>query len=87
MAAHIQSLAGSIVALITPDKTVQVSAVAYWEMVFDDVEPTKLLAGMILAQLHDLRGRLKAIATQGSELESEPPHPGRRAASNDAPIL
>jgi hypothetical protein len=43
MAAHVQALAGSIVALVTIGKTVQVSAVDYWEMVFDDVQPTKLM--------------------------------------------
>lgn len=70
MPAHVQALAGSIVALVTTGKTVQVSAVDYWEMVFDDVQPTKLLAGLILAQLHDLRRRLKTIATQGLEPET-----------------
>jgi hypothetical protein len=38
MAASSQSLAGSIVALVTTDQTVQVSAVDYREMVFDDVQ-------------------------------------------------
>ena len=64
MPAHVQALPGSIVALVTTGKTVQVSAVEYWEMVFDDVQPTKLLAGILLAQLHELRGRLKSIAAQ-----------------------
>jgi uncharacterized protein (DUF169 family) len=62
MVAQVQAIAGGIVALVTAHKTVQVSAVAYWEMVYDEVPPTKLLAGVILAQLHELRQRLQAIA-------------------------
>ena len=61
MPVHIQALPGGTVALVTAYKSVQVSAADYWEMVYDEVQPTKLLAGVILAQLHEIRERLKEI--------------------------
>jgi hypothetical protein len=36
-------------------------------MIYDAILPTKLLAGILLAQLHELRGRLKSIAAQKTE--------------------
>jgi uncharacterized protein (DUF169 family) len=62
MLAHVQALSGGMVALVTERKSVQVSAADYWEMVYDEVFPTKLLAGVLLAQLHEIRQRLKGIA-------------------------
>lgn len=64
MAAHVQVLTLGTVALVTTDTSVQVGAADYWEMVYDDVQPTKLLAGVILAQLHELRWRLKGITAE-----------------------
>lgn len=67
MPAHTSALVGGIVALDTGDKTVHVGAADYWGMVYDDIPPTLLLAGILLAQLHELRGRLKSIAAQKTE--------------------
>jgi hypothetical protein len=71
MPAHTSALAGGIVALSTGDKTVHMGAAEYWGMVYDDIPPTPLLAGILLAQLHELRGRLKSIAAQKTEQEAE----------------
>ena len=68
---HISALPGGIVTLDAGDKTVQVGAAEYWEMVYDDIAPTKLLAGILLAQLHELRGRLGSIAAQQTHQEAE----------------
>lgn len=70
MPARVSALPGGIVALDTGDKRVQVGAAEYWEMVYDEIAPTKLLAGILLAQLHELRGRLRNLATQQIEQES-----------------
>ena len=67
---HISALAGGIVALDTGDKTVHLGAADYWGMIYDDIPPTPLLAGILLAQLHELRGRLKSIAAQKTEPET-----------------
>jgi hypothetical protein len=40
-------------------------------MIYDAIPPTPLLAGILLAQLHELRGRLKSIAAQKTEQEAE----------------
>lgn len=61
MPVHIQALPGGMVALVTAYTSVQVSAADYWEMVYGEVQPTKLLAGVILAQLHEIRQCLKEI--------------------------
>ena len=53
MPAHISALPGGIVALDTGDKTVQVSAADFWDMVYDEFLPNKLLAGVILVQLYE----------------------------------
>ena len=49
----------------------QVGASDYWGMVYDAIPPTPLRAGILLAQLHELRGRLKSIAAQKTEQEAE----------------
>ena len=71
MPAHISALPGGIVALHTGDKTVQVGTADYWEMVYDEMAPTKLLAGILLAQLHELRGRLMSLAAQHTHQDAE----------------
>lgn len=70
MPARISALAGGIVALSAGDKTVHVGSADYWGMVYDDIPPTPLLAGILLVQLHELRGRLKSIAAQKTEPET-----------------
>ena len=48
-------------ALESTYKTVQVSAAQYWELLYGDVVPTKLLAGILLAQLHEQRARYEDL--------------------------
>ncbi len=72
MVASIQSLAGSIVALVTTDQTVQVSAVDYWEMVFNDPHSAALST---VFQLFDSRG--------SSTTEEIPCNRARRVPMND----
>lgn len=57
----VHSLSGGIVALESTHKTVQVSAAQYWELLYEDVAPTKLLAGILLAQLHEQRARYEEL--------------------------
>ncbi len=56
-----------VVELITEHKTVRVSGATYWEMRCDDVAPTKLLAGTILARYDALVGQLQRIAAEKSQ--------------------
>jgi hypothetical protein len=53
LAASIQMQKEGVVALVTEHKTVQVTGADYWEMIYGDLTPTPLLAGMILASLHE----------------------------------
>ena len=62
MLARVHALSGGKVELVTEHKTVQVSGATYWEMIYDDVISTPLLAGMILAKYDELVGRLQSIA-------------------------
>ena len=56
-----------VVELVTEHKTVRVSGATYWEMIYDDLVPTKLLAGTILAKYDALVGRLQRIAAKKSQ--------------------
>lgn len=67
MPAGVQARRGGTVALVTEHKTVQVSAANFWEVVYDEVLPSKLLADVILAQLYEVRERLKGIAAWQQE--------------------
>ena len=67
MRAGIRALAGGNVALVTERKTVQVSAADFWDMLYDEVLPNKLLAGVILVQVYELRAVLKGIAARQEE--------------------
>ena len=58
-----------IVELITEYKTVRVSGATYWEMIFDDLVPTRLFAGMILAKYDELVGRIQRIAAEKNQKE------------------
>ncbi len=51
MPVQIRAKEHGVVELVAEYKTVQVSGATYWEMIYEDLAPTKLLAGMILAML------------------------------------
>lgn len=53
MVARVQMQKEGVVTLVTEHKTVQVTGADYWEMIYGDVPPTPLLAGMLLASLHE----------------------------------
>ncbi|BCL83849.1 hypothetical protein ccbrp13_63140 [Ktedonobacteria bacterium brp13] len=63
MPAHVHTQHYGIVELVTEHKTVQVSAATYWEMIYDDIVPTPLSAGMILAKYDELVGKLSGWFT------------------------
>lgn len=67
MPAQVRATDRGVVELVAEQKTVQVSGATYWELIYDDLVPTKLLAGMILAKYDDLAGRLQRIATEKSQ--------------------
>lgn len=56
-----------IVELVTEQKAIQVSAATYWEMQCDDLVPTRLLAGTILAKYDALVSRLQRITSEQSQ--------------------
>jgi hypothetical protein len=53
MLALVQVQKERVVALVTEHKTVQITGAGYWEMIYGDVPPTPLVAGMLLAALHE----------------------------------
>jgi hypothetical protein len=67
MPVQVHVLDGGKVELIAEHKTVQVSGATYWEMRYDDVVPTALLVGVILAKYDELIGRLTRLADAGKE--------------------
>jgi len=73
MPAQIHAKEHGVVELVAEYKTVQVNGATYWEMIYDDLAPTKLLAGMLLAKYDDLAGRLRRIATERKEEASGEP--------------
>lgn len=62
---------GLVVELVTEGKTVQVSGATYWSMVYDDLMPTPLLAGMLLAKYDELVGRLQRLPLDQEPHEGE----------------
>ncbi|HZU03820.1 MAG TPA: hypothetical protein VFA10_29415 [Ktedonobacteraceae bacterium] len=66
MPAQVHVEGHGIVALITTHKTVRVSAATYWELIYDDLAPTRLSAGTILAKYDELVGQLQRIAAEGN---------------------
>jgi hypothetical protein len=60
-----------VVELVTEAKTVRVSGATYWEMIYDELVPTKLTAGLILAKYDELVGRLQQLATERSQAHRE----------------
>ena len=60
---------GLVVELVTEGKTVQVSGATYWNMVYDDLLPTPLLAGLLLANYEELVGRLQRLPMERSTLK------------------
>jgi hypothetical protein len=73
MPAEVHAKDHRVVELATEYKTVRVSGATYWEMINDDLAPTKLLAGMILAKYDELAGRLRRIAAERSREKEDPP--------------
>lgn len=51
--------AQGIIELQSADRMIRVSGTTYWEMIYDDVVPTQLLAGIIQAKYDELVGRLR----------------------------
>jgi hypothetical protein len=41
-----------------------VNAAIYWEMVYDEVVPTKLLADILLAPLHKIKATIVALSEE-----------------------
>ena len=72
MPAQVRTREQGKVELVTEYKTVRVSGATYWEMLYDDLAPTKLLAGMILAKYDELAGRLRRIAAERSREKEDP---------------
>lgn len=60
-----------VVELVTEQKRVRVSGATYWEMIYDDLVPTKLLAGGILARYDALVGHLQRLAAEKNQGHEE----------------
>lgn len=69
MPAQIHTREQGTVELVTEYKTVQVSGATYWTMIYDDLVPTPMSAGMILAKYDELVGQLWQIALERSQEE------------------
>jgi hypothetical protein len=66
------------VELVSEAKTVRVSGATYWEIIYDELVPTKRSAGLILAKYDELVERLRRLDTernQGQRDASETPTP------------
>jgi len=71
---HVREL--GVVELVTEAKTVRVSGATYWEMIYDELAPTKLTAGLLLAKYDELVGRFLRLGRDRTEEHrdaSEPP--------------
>jgi hypothetical protein len=60
-----------VVALVTEHKTVQVTGADYWEMIYGDVTPTPLLAGMLLASLHERIAKQEELSARLLQLRQD----------------
>ena len=68
---HVNQQGG--IELVTEAKTVRVSGATYWEMIYDELVPTKMAAGLHLAKYDELVGWFLRLGRDRNQERNEPP--------------